>query len=243
MAATVRLVGAGRAGSSLAAALSQVGWEVEPILRRGDDLRKAADGVDVVFIATDDLSIPTVAAEIEPVPSTVVAHLSGALGLDVLLPHLRRASMHPLVPLPDPTTGAARLLSGAPFAVSGDEFIALVVNSLGGRIVEVAEDHRVLYHAAACIAANHLVALLGQVERVAKLAGLQLEDFLDLSRMAIEDVARLGPAAALTGPAARKDWATINKHREALPPSELLSYNALVDLAVALSTAHEGEAR
>jgi len=243
MAATVRLVGAGRAGSSLAGALSQAGWEVQPILRRGDDLRKAAVAVDVLFIATDDLSIPIVAAEIEPVPSTLVVHLSGALGLDVLHPHPRRASMHPLVPLPDPATGAARLLGGANFAVSGDESIDAVVNSLNGRIVRVDPDSRVLYHAAACIAANHVVALLGQVERVAKLAGLRLEDFLDLSRMAIEDVARVGPAAALTGPAARRDWDTINKHRKALPSAELPFYDALVNLAVGLTPSYDEEVR
>ena len=52
---------------------------------------------------------------------------------------------------------------------------------------------RAAYHAAACIAANHVVALLGQVERVAASAGLPLDAFLDLTRAAVEDVSRLGP--------------------------------------------------
>ena len=54
--------------------------------------------------------------------------------------------------------------------------------------------------AAACIAANHVVALLGQVERVAASVGLDVEAFLPLTRAAVDDVAALGPRRALTGP-------------------------------------------
>ena len=84
---------------------------------------------------------------------------------------------------------------------------------LGGRVVEVADGDRAAYHAAACIAANHVVALLGQVERVAAEVGLDLESFLPLTRAAVDDVAALGACAALTGPARRGDWATLE------PPS------------------------
>ena len=86
--------------------------------------------------------------------------------------------------------------------------------------MEVADDDRAAYHAAACIAANHVVALLGQVERVAAAAGLPLDAFLDLTRAAVDDVARLGPRRALTGPAARGDWATLARHRDALAAEE-----------------------
>ena len=68
----VRIVGAGRAGTSFAAAFTAVGFDVEPLLQRGDDLTRAAEGVDVVLIATPDAAIGVVAAAIDPQPNTVM---------------------------------------------------------------------------------------------------------------------------------------------------------------------------
>ena len=175
-----------------------------------------------------------VAAAVDPVPTTVVAHLAGSLGLDVLAPHRRRAALHPLVPLPDPETGAARLAAGTWFAVAGDPLAEQAVADLGGRAVTVADDQRPAYHAAAVIASNHLVALLGQVERVAAPTGVGLEAFLDLARAALGDVARAGPAAALTGPVARGDTTSVRRHLAALDPAERPAYRALASSAARL---------
>ncbi|HLN42212.1 MAG TPA: hypothetical protein VK215_07145, partial [Acidimicrobiales bacterium] len=116
---TVRLIGPGRAGRSLAAALADAGCDVRDVLARRDDLTQAARGVDVLVVATPDSAIAEVAARVVPVPSTVVLHLSGALGLDAVAPHPRRASLHPLVPLPSAEVGRVRLRSGITFAVAG----------------------------------------------------------------------------------------------------------------------------
>lgn len=223
---SVRIIGGGRAGRSLGAALGAAGWHLVGYLGRDDDPRVAAEGVDLLVIATPDASVGEVASLVEPVASTVVVHISGSLGLDVLSPHPRRASVHPLVPLPDPDVGAT-LLRGAVMAVAGDPIARQVVGALGGRPVEVPDEHRAAYHAAACIASNHLVALLGQVERVAAPAGVPLDAFLGLAATTLDNVARLGPAAALTGPAARGDDATLERHRSALAPSERPAYDAL----------------
>ncbi len=231
---TVRIIGPGRAGRSFAAALPVAGWGVAGILGRADDLADAASGVDVVILATPDDAVADVAAAVRPVGTTAVLHLSGSLGLEVLAGHARRASLHPLVPLPTPEVGAARLCSGATFAVAGDPVATAIALSLGGRAVEVAERDRAAYHAAATIAANHVVAVLGQAARVAATAGLGLETFLGLTQAAIDDVARLGPRAALTGPAARGDWATLARHRDALAPDERPGYNAGAALALRL---------
>jgi predicted short-subunit dehydrogenase-like oxidoreductase (DUF2520 family) len=238
--ATFRVIGAGRAGRSLAAGLSQAGWTFAGILSREDDPVGAARGVDLLVLATPDAVVAEVAARVAPVPTTVVAHLSGSLGLDVLLPHRRRASIHPLVPLPDPERGAARLAKGAWFAVSGDPLAAEVVAALSGRVVTVADEERARYHAAATIAANHLVALMGQVEHLAARAGLPLAPFLELAQAALDDVASVGPARALTGPAARGDEATIAKHRGVLDPEDLPAYDALADLARRLAARRDG---
>jgi predicted short-subunit dehydrogenase-like oxidoreductase (DUF2520 family) len=230
----LRLIGPGRAGRSLTRALEEAGWVLAGELGRRDRKGGAAEGVDLLVIATPDAAIAEVAQGVRPVPATVVAHLSGAVGLDVLAPHPRRASLHPLVPLPNPLTGAARL-RGAWFAVAGDPMAQQVVEAVGGRPLAVAEADRALYHAAAVIASNHLVALLGQVERVAGAAGVPLAAYLDLARAAVDDVAQLGPAAALTGPVARGDWETVGRHLAALAPEERPAYEALAQLAARLA--------
>ncbi|HEY4928544.1 MAG TPA: DUF2520 domain-containing protein [Acidimicrobiales bacterium] len=200
----------------------------------------AAHGVDILFIATPDDVVAEVAAQVRPVPTTVVVHLSGSLGLDVLDGHARRGSLHPLVPLPTPAIGAERLRSGITLAVAGDPVTRSVAEALGGNVVEVDDADRAAYHAAAVIAANHLVALIGQVERVAATAGLPLDAFAGLMRAASEDALALGPGAALTGPAARGDWETVERHRAVIAGmpahrTELAGYDAMVALARRLS--------
>ena len=200
----------------------------------------AAHGVDILFIATPDDVVAEVAAQVRPVPTTAVVHLSGSLGLDVLAGHPRRGSLHPLVPLPTPAIGSERLRSGVTLTVAGDPVTRMVAEDLGGNVVEVADADRTAYHAAAVIAANHLVALMGQVERVAATAGLPLDAFAGLMRAASEDALALGPGAALTGPAARGDWETVERHRATIAGmpghrSELAGYDAMVGLARRLS--------
>jgi len=230
---TLRIVGPGRAGRSFARALSDRGWSVVGFVGRDDDPSLAADGVDVCLIATPDSAIPTVAAAIKARPESVVLHASGGLGLDVLGAHPRRGSVHPLVPLADPERGAA-LLVGAWFAVSGDPVARDLVAALGGRALNVADPDRAAYHAAACIASNHVVALLADVERVGALAGVPLAAYLELVRATVANVAAHGPAAALTGPASRADWATVRRHLQALDSPEAGRYVALAQAAAEL---------
>jgi predicted short-subunit dehydrogenase-like oxidoreductase (DUF2520 family) len=229
----LRVIGAGRAGGALMGALGEAGWRVRTALGRHDDPAPAAVGVDLLVIATPDDAIADTARRVRPEATTVVAHLSGSLGLEVLVPHARRAGLHPLVALPDASVGARRL-RGAWFATAGDPVVDEVVTALEGRAVAVSDEQRVLYHAAACVASNHLVALLGSVQRIAEEAGVPLAAYLDLVRSTVDNVDDLGPAAALTGPVARGDEATVARHRSALArstPDELAAYDVMVALA------------
>ena len=234
-----RVIGPGRAGQSMHLALSTAGWTAEPPLRRGDSLQRAAADVDVLIIATRDADIAGVAATVSPVDTTTVVHLAGALGTDVLMPHPRRVALHPLVSFPDPEIGASRLRAGAWFATTGTESgvsaARALVRSLGGHAVDVAEDRRSVYHAAACAAANHLVTLLAHVAELGHAAGVPLEAFLDLSRSSLDNVADLGPRAALTGPVARSDWPTILAHLESIPPGERQLYLSMVERTARLA--------
>lgn len=232
---SIRILGAGRAGTALSIALSEVGWDVSPIPERDADVSSAAAGVDLLVLATPDSVIDEVARAVEPEPATVVAHLAGSLGLDVLAPHPRRAAIHPLVSLPDGPTGARRLLAGSWFAVAGDDLASTLVADLGGRPFAVADEHRAAYHAAAVVASNHLVALLGQAQRIAADADVPFEALLDLVHATVANVVELGPAAALTGPAARGDQATIDRHLAVLGDEERAAYEAMAEQAARLA--------
>lgn len=227
----VRVIGPGRAGLSLAGGLEKAGWRVLDVFGRGDDPTHAAQDTDLVVIATPDPAIAAVAARIEPSATAVVAHLAGAVGLEVLAPHPRRGSLHPLRSLPATTSD----LVGAWFAVAGDPFVAEVVDDLGGRAVTLDPAHRTAYHAAAVVASNHLVALMASVEQIAARAGVPLDAFVDLARGTLDNVAALGARGALTGPVARGDWPTVESHLAALPDSEREAYVALARAAARLA--------
>lgn len=229
------LIGKGRAGGSLHDALMDLGWECGAVYGRGDDISAAATGVDVCIIATPDDQVAGVASQIEP-GAAVVMHVSGALSLDVLAPH-QAAGLHPLVSLANASLGAKQLRS-AWFGVAGHEISVEIASELSGRHFSIADADRAVYHATAAIASNHLVALLGQVERLAASVGIPFEVFLPLIHGSLGNVGNLGPKAALTGPAARGDLGTIEKHRAALAenhPDELAAYDCLVDLATRLA--------
>lgn len=215
----------------MATALRRVGWDHDGFLGRDDRIEDAAAGVDLVVIATPDSIVAETAAEVAPRPGVVVAHLAGSLGLDVLGPHRRPAALHPLVSLPSPEVGAARLAAGAWFAVAGDPLAQKAVEDLGGRWFTVADADRATYHAAAAVASNHLVALFGQVARLAEGIGVPPEAYLDLARATFDNIASLGPAAALTGPVARGDWDTVARHLAAIPADERPAYRALAAVA------------
>ena len=143
------------------------------------------------------------------------------------MPHESTCSIHPLMSLPDPVTGAARLLGGCTFAVDGHQLADTVVDHLGGVAVAVPSERRVLYHAIATIAANHLTALCHQVETLAATVGVPIDAYWKLMETTLENVADVGSVAALTGPAARGDWQTVANHLTELAPDEKSLYREL----------------
>jgi predicted short-subunit dehydrogenase-like oxidoreductase (DUF2520 family) len=227
----ITIVGAGRAGSSFAGALTQTGHEVT--LVHHDELHRLGSAQLILLTVPDD-TIGEVASAFKLSADRVVAHVAGSLTLSVLAPHPRVGSLHPLMVLPTGELGARRLI-GATYCVDGDEVIARVVRSLRGRVITLRDDQRTAYHATASVAANHLVALMGHVGYLAQAAGLSLDDFIPLAQQALADVAAVGPHAALTGPASRGDMATIDAHLAAIPESERSTYVALANAAFELA--------
>ena len=233
---SIAVVGAGRLGTALAAALRAAGLAVTGPLRRGED----PGGHAVVLLCVPDGEIAAAAAAIAPGP--LVGHCSGATGLEVLAGH-EAFSLHPLMTVPaeasrDVFAGAGCAVAGStPRARAAAEALAA---GLGMRAAHVADEDRAAYHAAASIASNFLVTLEGAAERLAATAGVERALLAPLVRAAVENWAARGAAAALTGPIARGDEATVALQRAALAertPDLLPLFDALADATRALMVA------
>ncbi len=234
------IVGAGRLGTALAAALRATGLAIDGPLGRGADPR----GVDAVLLCVPDDQIAAAAAIVGvDVP---VGHCSGATPLDALAGH-EAFGLHPLMTVPDAPPGGrgASVFAGAGAAVAGTTPRALAIaHELAGRLgmntVTIADADRAAYHAAASIASNFLTTLEGAAERLAATAGVDRELLAPLVRASVEAWVRLGAGAALTGPIARGDEATVARQRAAVQertPDLLALYDALVDATRALAGA------
>lgn len=232
---SIRVIGPGRAGTSLAGALQHNGWSIHPFISRADDPALAAHGTDVLAIAVGDSAIAAVARQVRPVPGTLVIHLAGSVGTSVLEPHERRAALHPLMTLPNTDSGVARLRHGATFGVSGDPGVETIVSSLHGRSYTIADADRARYHAGATIASNHLVALAAQVERCVANTGVPLDAYLAMMRATIDNIEATSPLDALTGPASRGDEATIERHLAVLDAEVADAYRAMARIAASLA--------
>ena len=223
----IAIVGAGRLGTALAAALSAAGHDVLGPLGRGANPRDAT----AVLLCVPDGEIAGAAAEITPGP--LVAHCSGATGLDALAPH-EAFSLHPLMTVPagaDPAVfaGAGCAIDGTtPRALAAAEALA---TALRMRPTRVADEDRVAYHAAASIASNFLVTIEGAAERLAATAGVDRALLAPLVRAAVENWAARGAEQALTGPIARGDDETVARQRAAIAertPDLVPLFDALV---------------
>ncbi len=203
----VAVVGDGRMGRAISAALRDAGVTVDGPLGRG----ATGEGADVVLLAVPDRAIADAAAHVLPGP--FVGHLSGATTLAPLGSD-RAFSLHPLMTV----TAHGVAFDGVPAAVAGADDEALAVahglaRTLGLVPFEVDDTDRVAYHAAACIASNYLVTLEALAERVAAAAGVERDALVPLVRATVENWARLGPRDALTGPVARGDDETVAAQR------------------------------
>jgi predicted short-subunit dehydrogenase-like oxidoreductase (DUF2520 family) len=225
---SIAIVGAGRLGSALSAALGAAGYVVRGPLGRGADAR----GATAVLLCVPDGEIAAAAAVIERGP--LVGHCSGATGLDVLAPH-EAFSLHPLMTVP--AGAAADVLRDAGCAIDGSTPRALaaaeaLAAALGMRATRVADEDRAAYHAAASIASNFLVTLEGAAERLAATAGVDRALLAPLVRAAVENWAARGAEQALTGPIARGDEETVARQRAAVEeraPDLLPLFDALTD--------------
>jgi predicted short-subunit dehydrogenase-like oxidoreductase (DUF2520 family) len=215
----IAVVGAGRVGLPLAAALREAGFAVDGPLGRGE--RPA--GCDAAVLCVPDAEIAT-AAETVAGAAPLVGHTSGATPLAALAAAGgERFGLHPLQTFasgagPDTFRGAGAAVAGStPRALA---FAASLARTLGMTPFEIDDQGRAAYHAAASLASNFLLTLQAAAESIAAGAGLERSEaralLVPLLRRTVENLAELGPEGALTGPIARGDHATVASQRAAV---------------------------
>lgn len=244
----IAILGRGRLGRALAAALRAAGLSAELVpSAAADRLRRPA----LVVLAVPDRAIPSVASALAPrvARGTIVLHCAGALDTAPLAACKQAGAavgvMHPLVSFadarkPPSLEGTCFLLAGDRRAVAAARSIAV---ELGARPI-AARIHGPAYHAAAALAANGAAALAAHAVRVLASLGLRERDAARaigaLLRTVGDNVASVGLPGALTGPVVRGDDATVRAHREALgelDPRALAAYDAMAPSILSLARA------
>ncbi len=196
---TATVIGAGRVGSAIAARL------------RERDVPLREDDPGLVLLCVPDAAIEEAAAAVRPGPW--VAHVSGATPLAALAPHERRFGLHPLQTFT--RSRGSEQLDGAWAAVTAETPEALergfwLARTLGLEPFELSDGARVLYHAGAAVASNYLVTIHRVASELFEAAEAPPEALVPLMRRTIEN------GFELTGPIARGDWATVERHRRAI---------------------------
>jgi predicted short-subunit dehydrogenase-like oxidoreductase (DUF2520 family) len=251
-------IGAGTTGTALAVRLSQKGCPVVAVSSRTlssaqklaglvphcqvcHTAQELADTADLVFITTPDDIIAQVCSQVQWHEGQSVVHCSGAHSVDILEPAKKLGaavgSFHPLQTFAD-VDQAIENLPGSTFALEAEEpllsMLKELTSLLNGSWVELKPEDKVLYHAAAVFACNYLVTLV-------KLALDLWLDFgvpakkatralLPLLTGTINNIDSIGLPDCLTGPVARGDSGTIERHLRALEtrsPSLLTTYQEL----------------
>jgi predicted short-subunit dehydrogenase-like oxidoreductase (DUF2520 family) len=237
-------IGAGTTGTALSVRLSQKGWPVVAVSSRTlsstqklvglvpncqvcHTAQELADAAELVFITTPDDVVAQVCGEVQWREGQSVVHCSGAHSVDILEPARKLGaavgSFHPLQTFAD-VDQAVENLPGSTFALEAEEPLLSTLKELtsllNGNWVELKPGDKVLYHAAAVFACNYLVTLVKLALDLWLDFGVSPEEatraLLPLLKGTIKNIDTIGLPDCLTGPVARGDLGTIERHLSSL---------------------------
>ncbi|MFC2060064.1 Rossmann-like and DUF2520 domain-containing protein [Chloroflexota bacterium] len=240
-------IGAGTVGTALSIRLSNKGYQVVAVCSRShtssEKLAQAisgcralssnqsvADNAELVFITTPDGAITPVVSEIEWHPGQSVVHCSGADSTDILEPARKLGAQvgafHPLQTFAG-VKQAIDNIPGSTFAIEAEEPLLTTLKematALDGHLIELKASDKVLYHASAVIACNYLVTLVKLATDLWQTFNVPTPQatkaLMSLLRGTLNNIDNVGIPQCLTGPIARGDTGTIQKHLSALEKS------------------------
>jgi predicted short-subunit dehydrogenase-like oxidoreductase (DUF2520 family) len=271
-------IGAGTVGTALAVRLAENGYPVVAVSSRSrasaeklagavggcrafDNLQAVADNAELVFITTPDDAIAPVAAKVKWHRGQSVVHCSGADSVDILKSArelgAKVGAFHPLQTFAS-VKQAIENMPGSTFALEAEEPLLATLKdmatALDGQWVELKASDKVLYHASAVIACNYLVTLVKMATDLWQTFDVPRQKatkaLLPLLRGTLHNIDTIGIPQCLTGPIARGDIGTINKHLDALEqtaPHLLPTYCELgrqtIPIALAKGKINESQAR
>jgi predicted short-subunit dehydrogenase-like oxidoreductase (DUF2520 family) len=273
----IGFIGAGTTGTALAVRLSQKGCPVVAVSSRTlssaqrlaglvpncqvcHTSQELAEAAELVFITTPDDAIAQVCSEVQWHEGQSVVHCSGAHSVDILESARKLGaavgSFHPLQTFAD-VDQAVENLPGSTFALEAEEPLLSMLKELifllNGNWVELKPGDKVLYHAAAVFACNYLVTLVKLALDLWLDFGVSAKEatraLLPLLTGTINNIDNVGLPDCLTGPVARGDSGTIERHLSALgtrSPSLLTTYKELglqtIPIALAKGQVNEQKA-
>jgi len=243
MRGSLTIIGAGRVGRALGRKLRELGWKIGAVVTRSEaSARKAVRFIgagephgtlarpalrcSVILITTPDAVVREAAKQLarigaEELDGKIVLHTSGALdssALDAVRAYGAAAgSMHPLQSF---SGVGVPPLEGKVFAIEGDaaavRMARQLARSLGGAPVRIDGSQKLLYHAAATMAAAHVLVVEEAATRLLMSLGMNRREairaLLPLTRQVLQNFERLGPRAAWTGPLSRGDYEVVAGH-------------------------------
>jgi len=263
----IGFIGAGTVGTALAVLLSQKGYEFigastrKPLkadrivsnLHLLESNQEVADKADLVFITTPDDAIAIVASQVKWHKEQGVVHCSGADSTDILEPARKAGAMvggfHPLQTFAG-VKQAIENLPGSTFALEAEEPLLTTLKdmatALGGRWIRLKPEDKAAYHAAAVFASNYLVTLAKMSTDLWRTFGVPadqaIQALLPLMHGTLNNIENIGIPQCLTGPIARGDTGTVNKHLKMLQdkaPSLLSPYRELGRQTVPIAQSKE----
>ncbi len=222
---TISIIGPGRLGKALKSALGKAGYEVNLVYGKDDSISGLGD---LIFITTPDSEIRKVASKIASsdlnLDGKMFAHCSGALASSILEELQKEgahiACFHPLMAVSPKTESFQDIY----FDIEGDESVLKLLEELaqnvGAESIRVSPKEKELLHISAVMASNYLVTLADLSLRISASANIPerilMDAFLPLMSSSLENLGNQSPTDALTGPIARGDIQTVQKHLKLL---------------------------
>ncbi|MGA9048602.1 MAG: DUF2520 domain-containing protein [Dehalococcoidia bacterium] len=270
---TIGFIGAGVTGTALASELYRCGYHISSVYSRSpsSSMRLAsrvqgcavyhkpqdvADNASIVFITTPDDIIEDIASGLKWHAGQTVVHCSGVHSTEILESAHKYGAftccLHPLQTFAN-IEEAIHNISGSTFALEGDEPAMaagrLMAAAMKGTIITLKPGDKVLYHAAAVTLSNYLVTLMKTAADFWQSFGIPQDEavkaLLPLLKGTVNNIERVGIPDCLTGPIARGDVRTVEKHVNALRKEhpellEIYRVLGLKTLPIALTKGHIG---